>query len=113
MFAYYPADGIHDVALAATIGAYDAGDGVVQQDVCFIGKGFEAFDVKRFETQIGGVVERLRCCGVEVAWHGRLPVRRVAKIMNVMRNSVATGYRIVRRWLPNFAGDTTDSIPNF
>jgi hypothetical protein len=47
-----PADGIHDVALAAAVRAYDAGDGMVENDVGLISKGLEAFDVERFEAQL-------------------------------------------------------------
>ena len=42
----HPTDGIHNIALAAAIRPDDTGDGMVENYLSLICKGFEAFDIK-------------------------------------------------------------------
>jgi hypothetical protein len=48
VLAYYPPYGINNIAFAASVGAYNARNWVIQQNVRFVGKRFKPFYFERF-----------------------------------------------------------------
>jgi hypothetical protein len=44
LFTDHPPDRVHDIALTATVGAYDASDVVIEVDDCFISKTLKTLD---------------------------------------------------------------------
>ena len=51
LFSEHPAHGVHNIALAAAVGAYHSGDPLVKGELHLVGKGLEALDLQRFDLQ--------------------------------------------------------------
>lgn len=48
LFANYPANAVHNITFAATVGTNDAGDVFIEVNKGFIGKAFKALNFQRF-----------------------------------------------------------------